>query len=148
MRRPLPDPLLEQVAIERHHLCFPHLRCVRCGRTAEQIQGAPRTCEESHASGDAGCAGCGSAPPAAPEADSTQAELLNYVIYQRPKDWPQYAYVVRRWRVVPGVRAPLADIRPWALTQTIQLARASIPPGLVLLPRSPEDDPVIVETWL
>ncbi len=69
--------------------------------------------------------------------------LFVYAIYDNPKDFPG-EIVVRRWRVSRGVTAEELVHRSCSLKQ----ARSSIPDGLVCLPRSPSDDPVIVEVWI
>lgn len=71
--------------------------------------------------------------------------LYHYTIYWRPSDFRESA-VVRRWRILPGEAEP--DCGVWCLAETVDLARLSIPEGMYCLPRAPEDDPAIVETWI
>jgi hypothetical protein len=70
--------------------------------------------------------------------------LYTYAIYWNPSDHPG-KFVVRRFESTAGkVRASnVATIH-----ETIDGARLSLPLGLACLQRSPNDDPVIVETWL
>ena len=71
----------------------------------------------------------------------------HYAIYDHPKDYPD-DFVVRRWRIVPGRAEPIPEKRPFALTRSLDEARQAIPPGLVRILPAPNDDPVIVETWI
>lgn len=71
--------------------------------------------------------------------------LEQWVIYQSPADYPSVPYVVRGWIVGPG--GQLAASGAVGFADTLDQARHIIPAGLVCLPRSPEDDAVIVETW-
>lgn len=70
--------------------------------------------------------------------------LKQFVIYDRPRDFPSYV-VVRRWDVLPTGAMPtdraylfheLHKARAWCRQQ-----------GLVCVARHPSDDPCIVETW-
>lgn len=70
-------------------------------------------------------------------------ELIQYVIYQRPKDHPE-GYVVRRWRI--GEQGLEAESFAWRV-DTLEQARAVVPAGLYCLGRMPGDDPVILEVW-
>lgn len=69
-----------------------------------------------------------------------------WVIYWNPKDYPG-RYVVRRQCVLPGGQT-LVDPSPSWVGGTLMGARLAVPPHTVLMARHPEDDPVIVETWL
>lgn len=72
--------------------------------------------------------------------------LENWAVYRNPLDYPG-RFVVRRWVIVPGL--PLqSDPEPLAVVDTLEAARAAIPPGLCCLPAWEDDDPVIVEVWL
>jgi hypothetical protein len=66
--------------------------------------------------------------------------LEMFVVYDHPRDFPGH-FVVRRWL---GGR-PTAD---FAIADTLEAARAEVPIGLHRLPREPDDDRVIVETWV
>jgi len=72
-------------------------------------------------------------------------DITMYAIYDHPKDYPN-DFVVRRWRAIRG--QPIADVLPTAVCKDLETARNLIPTGLVQIPRSPSDDPVILETWL
>lgn len=70
--------------------------------------------------------------------------LPMWVIYERPRDFPEH-FVVRRWRV----NGPVIFVDQMAqLAGDIEAARALVPPGLYRLPPYEEDDPVIREVWL
>jgi hypothetical protein len=71
-----------------------------------------------------------------------QGDLPQFVIYDSPKDHPG-KFVVRMWRI--GLQMGPTDTM--AVFDTLEQARAFIPLGLFCMTRSPEDDPVIVETW-
>lgn len=88
-------------------------------------------------------------PRTRPPLDSPDTTLCMWTVYRHPADYPD-AWVVRRWRV-RGERKPAAaepDAKPWAVARSLEDARQTIPKGLVCLNRTPEDDPVVVETWL
>jgi hypothetical protein len=68
-----------------------------------------------------------------------------FVIYEKPKDYPQ-GYVVRRWEVAMGSME--AQAMESARVATIEEARALIPEGLFRMDRALEDEPQIVETWI
>ena len=67
-----------------------------------------------------------------------------FVIYDHPKDYPGH-FVVRRWF---GTRWATIATDDFALTDTIESARAEVPEGLVRIPHQTGEDPVIVETWI
>ncbi|MEM1027427.1 MAG: hypothetical protein AAGJ38_05030 [Planctomycetota bacterium] len=81
----------------------------------------------------------------APSIDPTDA-LVMYVVYERPRDFPN-TYVVRRHFTRPK-GGTVAEATPWAVAPDLDAARLSLPLGLHCLTRSPGDDPVIVETWM
>jgi hypothetical protein len=67
-----------------------------------------------------------------------------YVVYDHPKDFPDY-FVVRRHVVKNGeARASLAC----KYFDTLEQARLSVPDGRVCITRHPDDDPAILETWI
>lgn len=65
-----------------------------------------------------------------------------WTIYDHPADYPRH-FVVRSYLVgregEGSSRVQLAD--------SLEEARACVPPGLFCMARSPDDDPPIVETW-
>lgn len=68
-----------------------------------------------------------------------------WTIYERPSDHPD-KFVVRRCEVkAPGLIVHDAHC---TTHDTLEAARAAVPPGLYNLGRQPGDDPVIKETWL
>lgn len=73
-----------------------------------------------------------------------------FTIYERPSDYPGF-YVVREWRADRDGNAVPADRDPLLLPtlETARMALHTIAPWATLhLPRTPEDDPVIVESWV
>jgi hypothetical protein len=72
-----------------------------------------------------------------------------YTIYRNPKDAPG-KYVLRGWRIEDGkslaspdaIAVEISDEALSVLRETMQEL------GLTCLGRVPEDDPVIVETWM
>lgn len=75
----------------------------------------------------------------------TDAVLYTYTIYDHPLDIPT-GWVVREWIIGRPGRAQAG--RLLIVAGDLKAAREAIPPGLVMIPRSNEDDPYIVETWL
>lgn len=69
-------------------------------------------------------------------------EVVLYVIYHNPRDIELTSYVVRRF---VGERP---DFKPWALANSLNEARSSLPTGMVNLGRDENDDPVILEVWI
>ena len=67
--------------------------------------------------------------------------LVMWTIYRSPADYPTVPYVVRSWAVGPGVGE-------LGFGDTLAEVRGYLPEGLVQIPRSPEDEPQIVETWI
>lgn len=65
-----------------------------------------------------------------------------WTIYRHPRDYPD-KYVARKTVVPPGT--PTNDM---FIAGSLDEARALLPRGLHRMPRSAEDDPVIVEVWL
>lgn len=78
--------------------------------------------------------------------DKKRVFLDMYTIYEHPKDYPT-KFVVRRWMIVDGEQREVAE-NACQLADSLVEARTLIPPGYFLTTRAPEDDPVIVETWL
>lgn len=68
-----------------------------------------------------------------------------WTIYAKPTDNP-VPFVLRRWQLGHDGK-PRPDVGSSAHS-TLEEAREAVPPGLVCFPRSPDDDPIIVETWL
>lgn len=79
--------------------------------------------------------------------DATVA-LTMFVIYWDPSDYPR-KFVVREWRVSGDKPGELmAASKPTAVVDTVEEARAAVPPYLVKLACQDGDDPAIYETWL
>lgn len=72
--------------------------------------------------------------------------MTQYCIYKSPSDYPGQ-FVVRKWTIGAGTLTP--SMEPHGIYDTLDEARESIPlTHRVCVQRSPEDDPVILETWL
>jgi hypothetical protein len=78
------------------------------------------------------------------EAQQNPKQLVQYVIYNKPKDHPHH-YVVREWLIGPGTATPGKLV---GLADNLKNARQLVPPGMDLLPRFANDDPVIEEVWM
>jgi len=71
---------------------------------------------------------------------------IGWTIYKYPKDYPD-RYVVRAWTI--GDEGEVVfNPEVLVLSVTLEEAREYLPVGLIRVERDPEDDPVIVETWL
>ena len=69
--------------------------------------------------------------------------LPQFTVYNSPKDFPG-KHVVRMWLVSHEVKSTNLV----GVFDTLEQARAFVPPDLIRMPREEADDPVIVETWL
>lgn len=67
------------------------------------------------------------------------------VIYHNPVDHPG-RYVTRAQWIYPGRVEP--DPEPLAVVDTLEEARAVIPPDMDRVARDPHDEPQVVECWL
>lgn len=79
---------------------------------------------------------------------TTNDRFEMWTIYDHPSDYPDWFVVRCSW--VEGNLAESAYVMAanMATANTLEAARACIPPGLHCAVRRPDDDPVIVETWL
>jgi hypothetical protein len=70
--------------------------------------------------------------------------MIQWVIYRRPRDYPD-SYVARRWFIEKGkvTPTPLVLLCPEILPIREHLSQL----GLVRLSRFEQDDPTIVEVW-
>jgi hypothetical protein len=68
--------------------------------------------------------------------------LKMWVIYRYPKDFLN-RWVVREWTIDRTLTPGGARF-----AESLEQARAHVPPGKSILSRSEDDDPAIVETWL
>jgi hypothetical protein len=71
--------------------------------------------------------------------------LVVWTITFDPRDFPG-KYVVCGHDITPGGPRPHSE--PLFVGDALDDARRAIPEGLAHHPRSPTDDPVIVESWL
>lgn len=72
--------------------------------------------------------------------------LYQWVIYEKPKDYPS-GFVVRRWLISTEGDCGIYPERLALYAASLLEARALVPAGLYCLARSPEDDACIVEVW-
>lgn len=66
-------------------------------------------------------------------------------IYENPLDYPG-KYVLRRW--VTGKHYPIPDEKPIIVHEDLAEVRKHVPDGFVKIPRAPDDDRCILETWI
>jgi hypothetical protein len=71
--------------------------------------------------------------------------LTIYVIYRNPSDYPG-KWVLRAQDA--GAGRTVTPHQDCFVCDTLEQARECVPPGLVHMPRHPDDDPVIYETWI
>mgnify|MGYP001829266148 CR=1 FL=1 len=68
-----------------------------------------------------------------------------YTLHASPADYPGEYVVQRHLYGAFGVRVASP---PHCVAATLAEARASIPPGLARIPRSPDDPPSAIESYL
>jgi hypothetical protein len=70
--------------------------------------------------------------------------LVQHIVYFNPSDYPG-KYVIRKVFIEDGkIRLDKNEI----YVTSYALVKEFIPKGLVRISRHPDDDPVIVETWI
>lgn len=67
-----------------------------------------------------------------------------WIVYDHPADYPE-GFLARRWLAGAMAAEPTQTA---VVGATLEAVRAQLPIGLIRLARDPEDDPVIVETWM
>lgn len=76
---------------------------------------------------------------------SVQAHLLGmWTVARNPADFPD-KFVARKWLIGRRDLTPTVDHH---VADTLDDVRAMLPHGLHPVPRNPNDDPVIVESWI
>lgn len=73
-------------------------------------------------------------------------ELKMITVYYRPRDLPDHVYVAREFTIAPGGPVPAPEV--FATGNTLAEVRAQIPAYLIRMPRDPNDDPTVVESWI
>lgn len=68
-------------------------------------------------------------------------------VYDHPQDFPD-GYVARAHIIAHGGKAVYASHMIYIGRETIDEVRAAIPPDMVKMMRHPQDDPVIIETYV
>ncbi len=76
--------------------------------------------------------------------DQTNA-LSMWVIYDHPTDYPDF-FIVREHMITAGGQVLKSLFHTEFMT--LEDARTEIRPGRICIPRDPNDDPVIVESWV
>lgn len=71
-------------------------------------------------------------------------ELPTWVIYDHPKDFPEY-FVARKWMIREGGPEPTEIMFK---DTNLERMRSSLPDGLIRIPRYDGDDPAIIESWI
>jgi hypothetical protein len=71
--------------------------------------------------------------------------MTHWVIYKHPKDHPD-RYVLRATYITDAHNI-MVDPMAW-VHKDVEVLRRILPPGLVKIDRHPNDDPVILETWI
>lgn len=89
---------------------------------------------------DVGAQGAGDHISNVPDTD-----LPLWVVYDHPTDYPDH-YVARQHLVGPEGQKPTDRMMAHPELGPIRVALENM--GLICVVRNPEDDPVIVETWL
>lgn len=87
---------------------------------------------------------------AASEKVTGPPDLIHYVIYDRPKEFPRN-FVIRRFGIFKDREDPLIDREFFVIAPSLELARWWIRrtfPDLICLPRAPSDDSHVVESWI
>lgn len=78
------------------------------------------------------------------------SDFEGWTVYQNPHDYPDARYVVRRWRFGRNEQngVVVSDPKPCYAGDSLEDARASVPPGRVQLSRDGTDDPNVLEIWV
>lgn len=77
---------------------------------------------------------------------SAEHYLPLWVVYENPSDYPG-KFVVREWRA-GDPQTNYARVAPTVVCDSLEAARAAVPPKKVCIGRCEQDDPCIVEVWL
>lgn len=67
------------------------------------------------------------------------------VIYKDPSDYPGCFVARRQWASAGEI---LIDAEPLAIAGNVHDVRSVVPPGMVRIPRSPDDEPHLLESWI
>lgn len=71
--------------------------------------------------------------------------ILQYVIYERPRDFPT-AYVVREWSITKA--GPKAGRTLTTTALTLEEARTFVPADATRVQGRDTDEPQIIEVWM
>lgn len=70
--------------------------------------------------------------------------LVMWTVYEKPRDFPR-SYVARKWLVQGG--GNFGPTPEHIVSPSLDVLRMLLPAGLTCVPRTPGDDPCIVEVW-
>lgn len=73
-------------------------------------------------------------------------QLAYWVVYDHPSDFPN-CFVARKFLTLYSGELP-APTNETLSADTLADLRAKLPAGLIPIERAPDDDPVVLETWL
>lgn len=68
-----------------------------------------------------------------------------YIIYRNPSDYPGQYVVRRQFADAKGV---IIEAVPLVVTESLDIARAALPPGLHNIGREAGDERAILEVWI
>ena len=71
--------------------------------------------------------------------------LIIWTVYDHPLDFP-FGFVARAHRIEPGTSTPTDQAFSANTLEAVRNALTGM--GLTRIERSPDDDPVIVESWI
>ena len=72
-------------------------------------------------------------------------EMVMWTIYDHPSDYPN-SFVLREWLVLPDGQQPTGIVIRCDVIEPLR--KQMLEAGLVCIPRSVDDDPKIVESWI
>jgi hypothetical protein len=76
--------------------------------------------------------------------DDSSIEIVQYVIYDHPSDYPQH-FVLRCWYITDSGPRPDSNV---ILGRSVEDLQELIPPDYTRLNRFEDDDPAILEVWI
>jgi hypothetical protein len=78
-------------------------------------------------------------------AQEPEAQVCGWTLYMRPPDYPDHFVVLQWWVTAEG---GLRTRSTAVVCNTLEEARAQVPPGTICMPRDEDDDPTVIETWI
>jgi hypothetical protein len=77
---------------------------------------------------------------------SPSGNLIIWHVYRSPRDYPG-KWVLRGQEITQGGEI-LTHPSPAVVANTLEQARSGVPIGDTRMPRHPDDDPALYETWM